>query len=280
MSHYTNPEELANYFGANPEAPHYLTPVFFKREVLSRYIQNNKQFSVEDGYIRCGSLWGMAIDNHNKEYVSAYLGDLGRDLPKEEQKYWKNYNILIEGKLSPVKVNRDFFAMFAEPDAIDFKFKVVYEQVCESWEKFYGWPMFRKLAQEDEHNFTNIILPIFDTQSEFDGLIASLTKVLIDSINESEITKLIRDGNSVKGSIAKLERWFVETGVTGYEIHIQFLRNLQSLRSSSTAHLKGKNFDKIASKFSIGEKRFVDVYEDILKEVISFLEFLQSIIKA
>lgn len=50
----SNPEKLSNYFGANPQAPHYLTPVYFKREVLSRYIQNSRQFSIEDGYIRCG----------------------------------------------------------------------------------------------------------------------------------------------------------------------------------------------------------------------------------
>jgi len=28
-------ERLANYFGANPQAPHYLTPVYFRRSVLN-----------------------------------------------------------------------------------------------------------------------------------------------------------------------------------------------------------------------------------------------------
>lgn len=222
-------------------------------------------------------LWGVAIDNHNKEYISAYLGDLGRDLPKCEQTHWKNYNILIEGKLSSVKVKRDFLAMFAAPDVIDLKFKLAYTQLSELWEASYRWPIFRKLSQEDEHNFTNIILPIFDTQSEFDGLIASLTKVLIDSINESELTKLIQEGNDIKGSIAKLERWFLDIGVMDYETHIEFLRNLQSLRSSSTAHLKGKNFNKVASKFSIGEKKFIDVFEDILIRSIEVLVYLESV---
>ncbi|NET40914.1 hypothetical protein [Okeania sp. SIO2B3] len=32
-----NPDELANYFGDNPNAPKYLTPVFFRREVLTKY---------------------------------------------------------------------------------------------------------------------------------------------------------------------------------------------------------------------------------------------------
>lgn len=35
-SYTSNPAKLSNYFGANPGAPHYLTPVFFKKEVLQR----------------------------------------------------------------------------------------------------------------------------------------------------------------------------------------------------------------------------------------------------
>ena len=84
----SDPAKLSNYFGANPEAPHYLTPVFFKKEVLQRYLSHPDRYSVEDGYLRCQSLWGMAIDNHHKDYVSAYLGDLGRDLPEAEQNHW------------------------------------------------------------------------------------------------------------------------------------------------------------------------------------------------
>jgi hypothetical protein len=30
-------DQLANYFGKNPDAPHYLTPVFFRKEVLGKY---------------------------------------------------------------------------------------------------------------------------------------------------------------------------------------------------------------------------------------------------
>ncbi len=31
ITHTSNPDELADYFGGNPDAPHYLTPVFFKK---------------------------------------------------------------------------------------------------------------------------------------------------------------------------------------------------------------------------------------------------------
>jgi hypothetical protein len=37
IRHTCNPDELSNYFGKNPHTPHYLTPVFFRSEVLSKY---------------------------------------------------------------------------------------------------------------------------------------------------------------------------------------------------------------------------------------------------
>jgi hypothetical protein len=74
---------LGNYFGANPDAPHYLTRVFFKREVLEKYY-NDPKYTVHDGHLSCGHMWSMYMDNNLKNYVSVYLGDLGRDLPFEE----------------------------------------------------------------------------------------------------------------------------------------------------------------------------------------------------
>lgn len=101
-SYTSNPDKLSNYFGANPGAPHYLTPVFFKKEVLQRYLSRPDIFSVEAGYLRCQCLWGIEIDNEHKDVVSVYLGDLGRDLPTQEQAHWKQYNIATRTSITTV----------------------------------------------------------------------------------------------------------------------------------------------------------------------------------
>ena len=75
-----------------------------------------------------------------------------------------------------------------------------------------------------------------DAQPEFDSLILSLVKVLIDSINEKELK--IESEKDIKG-IGKLEKWFQKQGYTDYEKHIKFLRDLQRLRSTGTGHRKG-----------------------------------------
>ena len=89
ISHTSNPDLLNNYFGANPSAPMYLTPVFFSREVLQKYYAKPELYTITEGQLSCQSLWRLEIDNHHKDVVAAYLGDLGRDFPEAEQKHWR-----------------------------------------------------------------------------------------------------------------------------------------------------------------------------------------------
>ncbi len=118
IRHTCNPSCLSNYFGANPTAPHYLTPVYFDAAVLNKYYSKPEIYKVEDGIIRCGVLWSLYIDNSNSDYVSAYLGDLGRDLPSEsEQHYWRGFNKAVGGKLSSTKVKRDFMCIASDSES-------------------------------------------------------------------------------------------------------------------------------------------------------------------
>lgn len=278
----SNPDKLANYFGANPSAPHYLTPVFFSKEVLQKYISHPDIYSIEDGNLWCSGLWGLRMDNHHKDYVIVYLGDLGRDLPYDEQHHWKNYNIVSDGEISFTKFQRDFMGCFADAEISDLKFKADFSYFQKQWHNKFGWYLFLPLSADDEYNFKKIHIPILNTQDEFDHLVLSLVKTIIDSINEKEIKKLLKNhldkksGSELKGSISKLERWFEEKNMQNYSEHIAFLRNLQNLRSSGTGHRKGDNYNKIAKQFNLIDGNFIDVFDLILQKVNSFLSYLNK----
>lgn len=159
----SEPSKLANYYGANPEAPHYLTPVFFRREVLQKYYNNPDRFTVEAGIIRCGTRWSLYIDNESPDYVSAYLGDLGRDLPNNiEQKYWKTYNVAIDGKLSESKYKRDFLSEFASSESPIFIFQHGYEALNKAFEAKAGWPLFLPLHDDDKYTLSGLRIPILN----------------------------------------------------------------------------------------------------------------------
>lgn len=272
----SDPSKLSNYYGKNTEAPHYLTPVFFRREVLQKYYINPDRYTVEAGIIRCGTRWSLYIDNESPDYVSAYLGDLGRDLPdNNEQKYWKTYNIAIDGKLSTSKYRRDFLNIPSSSDSPIFIFQHKYEEVSKTFEEKAGWPLFLPLHDDDKYTFSGLRVPLLNSQPEFDQQILALVKVMLDSLNEKQIeAKLPPSKEKTVGSISKLEKLFKVQGLSEYTDIVKFLRNVQELRSTSVAHKKGRGYDRIAKVFSIGEVSYTDAFIEIMNQANAFLEYI------
>ena len=277
IRHTCNPGQMASYFGANPGAPNYLTPVFFRSEVLSKYYADPGKYSVEDGYLRCGGLWGLRMDNDHADYVVVYLGDLGSDLSEKERNYWLSFNIPPEGrKISKTNFKRSFMAEFADPARPDLVFKQAYTQFIRDFREANGWEFFLPLHPDDQHFFIGLHLLSKDTQAEFDSQLLALTKVLVDSLNEKEITKGLSTLTSDDKGITKLEKFFSEQGFTGFEPHIKFLRVLQDLRSKSAAHRKGSNYDKLIADLQIADEGQQRVFAVLLASAIEFTRYLQT----
>lgn len=273
--------QLANYFGANPGSPHYLTPVHFKKEVLDKYYHQPSKYSVEDGYLRCGTLWGLQMDNHQRDQVVAWLGDLGSHLPYEEQLHWKSCNIAPTGNISETFHGRQIKAEFANTDQPEHLFKSKYDSLRRECEAKHGWTILLPLAPEDMHFFVSLRIPANDEQKDFDDLILALTKLLIDSLNEDALKKLSPDieKNNITGSISRLEKVLEEKNIPEYQKHTAFLRKLQGLRSTGTAHRKGGKYQKAIKEFNLEERSLRDAFQDILNYGNAFLEFLEGLIQ-
>ncbi|MCZ2155651.1 MAG: hypothetical protein LC114_17415 [Bryobacterales bacterium] len=274
LSHTCDPNRLANYFGANPGAPHYLTPVFFRREVLNKYFDNPGKYSVEDGYLRCAGLWGMAIDNNHPDFVVVYLGDLGRDLPAKEHQYWKSYNVAPEGGMSEANFRRSILGQFTSPEMEDLLFKERLEQFQTDWINKYGWSLFKPLAEADRHYLATLRIPSIDQQNHFDEQVLALAKILIESINEGELNARIPTQPPNSRSLMKLKVYLNQVG-SNSEKHVQFLRDLWDLRHG-TPHRKGTAYRKAAETFGVAKKGYISAFTDILAQAIEFLDFLRT----
>ena len=281
ITHSANPDMLANYFGANPEAPHYLTPVHFRKTVLDKYYKQSSKFAVQDNHLYCGSLWGLQIDNHHSDKVCVWLGDLGRDLPYEEQLHWKSHNIAPVGNVSDVYYRRQILAEFTDSNQPDHIFKGLYIALNDACNKKLTWQLLLPLSQEDLHHLSLIRIPATEEQSDFDELILALTKILVDSLNEKQLNKLIpaEDRPNVKGSIGRLEKVLQVLNINDHEEHIGFLRKLQNLRSSGAAHRKGSGYQKIANDFGVTSSSLITVFEEILRKANGLLEFLGKVVE-
>ena len=281
ITHTSDPDALANYFGANPGAPHYLTPVHFRKTVLDKYYQQPAKYTVGDSVLWCGSLWCMYIDNHHEDRVVAWLGDLGRDLPHAEQLHWRSHNIPPSGAVSETFFRRQILAQFTDSKRPEHVFAVRYDELIQTSEQCLGWRLLLALGPEDHHYVQCIRIPATDEQKDFDDLVLALTKILIDSLNEKALGALVptQDRGSLKGSVARLEAALGARKVEGYENHIAFLRRLQSLRSAGSAHRKGSNYRKIADDFGVDTQNLRGVFRGILEQAIAMLEYLTSVVR-
>jgi hypothetical protein len=254
-----DPGQLSNYFGANPGAPHYLTPVHFRAEVLTKYYSHAERYSVEDGYLRAASLWGLKMDNDHPDRVVVFLGDLGRDLPEAERDYWRTFNIVPEGPaISKTAFTRSIRGWFADPTRPDLAFKSRFRYFCEKWKEKFGWNLFLPLSSADRHHFTALRIPVHNDQGEFDAQVQSLTKLMVDSLNEAKLAEGLSLPVNTKG-ISKFEAFLNGNNFKETALHIEFLRNLQELRSTGVAHRKGSGYAKMAKVFDLENKELKEV---------------------
>jgi hypothetical protein len=265
-------ERLGNYFGKNPDAPLFVNPVFFKKEVLDKYYSQPSKYSVTDGYLSCKGLWGIRIDNNVPENVTVFLGDLGR-LPNKEQKYWKLYN-LSEGTISEPFFKRNFKAEFCSPSNPAEYFKEKVTLFKQKWKDKFGWDLFRDLKEGDEHYWKILRVPIKE-QKEFDEMIEALTKVLIESINSEKIKAegIILDKEKNTGSISHLEEYLKQKHSLNSSEMFTFLRKLQTLRSKGI-HFKNEGYNQIYCYFDKGS--ISKTFEEILVGAIITLNTIED----
>lgn len=270
----SDPDQLANYFGANQGNPHYLTPVYFRRDVLNRYYADPDRFSVEDGHLYCAGLWGLRIDNDQAGHVMVFLGDLGRDIPQTEAQYWRTFNIPPpEEGPSETLIRRAFGGQFADPQSVDLRFPGVYKRANEAWELAFGWPLFKPLHAEDRHVLGKLHVPVTDGAAEFDEQVLYLAKLLVDSLSESEIKAVSERPVRGAAGLARLERLLTERGLQDAPALLRAFANVQGLRSRGAAHRKGESFDITVALGDLGRRAG---FEKLLTDAIKTLDALRA----
>ena len=287
ISHTCDPAKIDRY-GSNPGAPIDITPIHFRKQVLDKYYHEPDKYEIGESLIKC-PWWSMQIDNHHNDKVIVLLRHLS-SLPYTEQLHWQSENVLPEGGVSKTYFERNFKGLFTESDRPEHVFKQSYRDLQTTSEKCLGWQFLLPLPPRDEHYLKSLRIPSTDEQRDFDELVLSLAKILIDSLNQKQLKKLIsskqeenlnpEERERLKQGIGCLEIALNACGVGDAEVHISFLRKLQSLRSTGTAHLKGKNYQKIAKKFGIGSQSLRSVFAGILWQAVDVLDFFIFLLRS
>ena len=273
------------------------TFVCFKKEVLDRYYVKDSKYLVGDLLLT----WHdeatvqrfLPIDDDHDTVVWVMFSRLAL-LPHEEQIHWQVHNIGPKGNPSETYFNHYVPGRTpTESNRPEHRFRNRYSKLSQLCNKILGWHLLRPLEDNDEYRLRCLRIPSSDEQKDFDELVLSLATILIDSLNQGQIKKLVSDKEKEKldqkrknpeetdpGSIDYFDAYLRSCNVTHRENHISFLRKLQRVRSIGSAHRKGSNYQKQLKKdFSIENREYRQGFERILRQAVDYLEFLNRIIE-
>jgi hypothetical protein len=147
-----------------------------------------------------------------------------------------------------------------------------------------GWQWLLPLCPADAHHLQSISILASDEQRDFDALVLSLAKILIDSLNEESLKKLIpyeqREALKDKSGIALLEAALYLNNFEGAKVHIAFLRKLQNLRSSGSTPRKGQDYLKIAKHSGVEDQNLRHIFASILNGASDTLDYFIALAKS
>lgn len=263
-----SPDNLRSDYGKDPDAPHYFTPVYFKPEVLKRYYEDDG-CEVRDGYLSCGSQWGVRVDNGCLSYVSVSLGDIGRDIPQSHWNHWKAYNIAPTGGMNEEAIRRSFFNHSVKSRNPEHIFKRVYATLQEEWEKGWGWRLHRKAEGLDAGVLVRLHIPLNESEAEFRAQSLNLALVLVDLLNEKRLIQGMDKIDNEKG-IDKLSRFLESNKYEYVERDISLLRKVQQMRSRFAAHSSGTK-GRVCLEEELGDRSYREYFIDVINQTTQML---------
>ncbi|MEU6324629.1 hypothetical protein [Streptomyces sp. NPDC047009] len=257
-----DPDKLSNYF-TDRGTPHYLTRVYFRREVLNRYTSQPSRYRIEAGRLSCLGLWGISIGTNPEGLTEVYLGDLGRDLPAEERDHWLSFNVPPSGGRDEGRFSRDILGQWTDgpPDPLRRLF-AAREHFSTALSTLLGQAVYKTWHPADQIAFEGLHMPTSSEQHEADTLILLLAKGVIDYLNVKALRRLPGVTDPKALGINCLEAWVISSGEDSDTL-IRPLRLLQGLRSTGPAHLRGKDWHATLTRAGLDglrpDEQFVQV---------------------
>ena len=250
LRHTCDPDALGTYFDDDPSRLHYLTPVYFRRDVLARYTSEPSRYRVTATRLSCLDLWGLEISTNTAGLVEVYLGDLGRDLPPDEWPHWLAHNVAPAGQMTEDRFRRDFLAEFSDPQDIPGDLRRARESACRVSMDLLGAPLWKDLVDPPRREFEALHAPVSRDPSALTGPVLTLCKALVDAIDPDPLKAYLGDEANELRQLQLLDLFVTRLGGNP-EISAAF-RGIYNLRSAGgIAHLSGSGRDAVLHRAGI-----------------------------
>ena len=254
-----DPKATTNYFEAkNNSLPFELSPAFFKPDVILKYKMDKEKYTVGERDVTCRAAWYLkAIDVNEAGQIHAYICYL-RDLPYDEQLYWKSFNERPKAGISERAFIQDFEGKFT---TFDDPLKDVVK-ILKFWQ-VSGAPWW---TLRDERLLEHVNTPLTRSRDEWVEAFMDLAKLVVEGFDVKAIRgRLDKLGIAYKKeemSITLLEH-LINQGSESKE-KLTGLQTVQWIRSNIKAHASsGQKVEEFVRKVIEEHESFTAHFEHI-----------------
>lgn len=230
------PGETANYFNSSdlPDCAFELSPAFFRPEVLAKYKADSEKYSLDERTITCRDAWHLqSYDINEAGQVHTYLVYL-RNLPIEEQMYWKSFNERPKGTISRRAYLSDFQGSWEIPYDALFHIK---QWARDAESRSLTWWCLRS-----DHLIERVRYPVTSSPDEWANEILHLDQLIVEGFDKASLQKtaqaLGRTFNPSLGSLKILRECLLGLALPGEEVAavVSQFESLHYLRTKTKGH--------------------------------------------
>lgn len=263
----TDPSATTNYFQTRKNSlPFELSPAFFRSDVLLKYKVDSDKYTVEQRAIHCRGAWTLPdYDVNEAGQVHAYIRDL-RNLPYQEQLYWKSYNEEPKSGISKrAFVNHFRGEAWPHHDPLE---NVLF--IMRNWTKsdLAWW----KLSEEGL--LERVSTPRTSSRDEWAGAFKDLSKLIIEGFQVRAIRTRLEAMNIAfeekEKSLALIEKLLDD------ERRLDGLRAVQLIRSKVDAHSRGSIAANLANKALQEHETYSAHFENVCRSVVDELKLIEQ----
>jgi hypothetical protein len=269
-----NEDSLANYFGANPDAPHFLTPIYFNIKVLDKYKNDPRDYEITDSNISFLSHWSIPFNINEENKVVVWLGDLGR-IPYGEQKYWKAFNEKTKGGIEKKFFQRQIMSTWTDASRIESKVVPTLNKFNEFINNKYGDIVFSKLSEADSQIYSTFMLPTNLSIPEYQSYLMKLCKLIAESINVKLFkTVMANDYNSSIGSVLQLGDFLKYTGIDVNGTICGSIKKAYDSRNKLAGHRASfGEYNKVWGRSKDYKFNTIEDARELLENIIGSIEY-------
>ena len=277
LTHTCDPEVLGTYFDGDGSRVHYLTPVYFTKDVLKRYTSEPTRYTVSAARLSCLDLWGVSISFSSTGLVEVYLGDIGRDIPSEEWGHWLSHNVAPDGVMDEGRFRRDFLGQFAESTDPVGDLRRMRDRADQAAMAKYGQPLWQELPRGLDGEYRSLMGPLSDDPAALTTPLLVLTKTVVDALN-SKLLKSLVPADKNEQSLSLLRRLLTAAGDPGDASRP--LRDLQALRSrGGIAHLENSASAKAAAEIGVSGLGAQAAFDTIVARLTAALASIVDVLE-